>query len=227
VRGSLFYLSGRITMLISLSIFGFGLCKGQGRLPREDTQQWNDVQISAPVTKSIDFLLFTTLRLGQDITRPVDERVGAGFAFKYGKYITFTPGYLHITTQPTRLLHLYENRLSFATTVRVPVRRFTFTDRNLLERRLRHPGGNSTRYRNKLSIEHPLQLGTLKFNIFVSDEVFYDSVFKAWTRNRISAGGSKNFNKHIGGDLYYLRQNDGHSLPGDIHVLGTAIRIRL
>jgi hypothetical protein len=27
-------------------------------------------------------------------------------------------------------------------------------------------------------------------------------------------------------DLYYLRQNDGRARPGDLHVVGTALRIR-
>lgn len=29
------------------------------------------------------------------------------------------------------------------------------------------------------------------------------------------------------GELYYLRQNDGRSRPGDLHVIGSVLRIRL
>jgi hypothetical protein len=46
-------------------------------------------------------------------------------------------------------------------------------------------------------------------------------------RNRFSAGGIKVFNKHYTQEFYYLRQNDGVSLPGDLNVIGTTLRLRL
>jgi Protein of unknown function (DUF2490) len=194
---------------------------------RRDTQEWNDVQIFAPVTKTVDFVFYGTLRIGRNVTHPVDERVGAGFAIKPNKYLTVTPFYLHITTQPFRNVRLYENRLNLNASLRFPLGKFTISDRNLFERRLRHPGGDSTRYRNRLQIDHPAQLGKFKFTVFASDEVFYDWSFNAWVRNRFAAGVSKAWNKHLTTDLYYLRQNDGHSRPGDLHVIGTTFRIRL
>src|SRR5436190_20670842 len=190
-----------------------------------DTQQWNDVQFYVPLNKQIDFVLLGTLRIGRDISHPVDERIGAGFAFKVGKYLTVLPNYLHITTQPFRGLSLYENRLSVQATVRKPLGKFTLSDRNLFERRLRHPGGDSTRYRNRLQIEHPL-LVKEKLNLFVSDEIFYDWRLNDWVRNRFQVGVSKVFNKHFTLDLYYLRQNDGRSLRGNLNVIGTTWRLR-
>jgi|RhiMetdeSRZDD1v2_1073273.scaffolds.fasta_scaffold215512_2 uncharacterized protein DUF2490 len=192
-----------------------------------DTQEWNDVQLYAPVTKTVDFVVYGTLRIGRNITHSVDERIGAGFSFKLGKYLTVVPWYLHITTQPFEHVSAYENRLNLAATVRFPVRRFTLSDRNLFERRLRHPGVDSTRYRNRLQVDHPLKLGKTKLTGFVSDEVFYDSIFNAWVRNRFAIGISKVWNKQVTTDVYYLRQNDGHALPGDLHVIGTTFRIRL
>jgi hypothetical protein len=208
-------------MIVAIS----GLARAQSR--RTDTQEWNDVQIYAPVTKTVDFVVYGTLRIGRNITHPVDERIGAGFSFKLGKYLTVVPSYLHITTQPFKNTRVYENRLNAAATLRFPLGRFTVSDRNLFERRLRHPGGDSTRYRNRLQIDHPAKLGKARFNVFASDEVFYDWSFNAWVRNRFAAGVSKVWNKQLTTDLYYLRQNDGHSRPGDIHVIGTTFRIRL
>jgi hypothetical protein len=204
------------------------IVRGQSTVaPRRDTQEWNDVQVSVPVSKHFDFLLLGTLRVGRNITRPVDERIGSGFAFKVGKYLTFTPSYLHITMQPIKLVSVYENRLSFASTFRLPLKQFTLSDRNLFERRLRHPGGDSTRYRNRLQIEHPLKIGATKVNFFASDEVFYDWSFVAWVRNRFAVGVSKTFNKHFTQEVYYLRQNDDHSRPGDLNVIGSTFRFRL
>jgi hypothetical protein len=67
----------------------------------------------------------------------------------------------------------------------------------------------------------------MNLSAFIADEVFYDWSFDAWVRNRFQVGVSRVFNKHFTGDLWYLRQNDGHSIPGDLHVIGTSLRFRL
>jgi len=216
----------RIAPLVLLLASSSILAQAQTR-SRSDTQEWNDVQIAAPVTKTIDFVFYGTLRMGRNITHSVDERIGAGFSFKLGKYLTVVPWYLHIRTQPFESVRAYENRLNLAGTIRFPVRRFTISDRNLLERRLRHPGVDATRYRNRLQVDHPFNFGKTKLTGFASDEVFYDSSFDAWVRNRFAVGISKVWNKQITTDVYYLRQNDGHTRPGDLHVIGTTFRIRL
>ncbi len=192
-----------------------------------DTQIWNDVQFSVPLSKMVDFALLGVVRLGRNVSRPVDERLGAAFSFKAGKYLTFTPSYLRIGMQPFRGRRVFENRLSFAATVRFPLDHFTLSDRNLFERRLRHPGGDSTRYRNRLQIEHPIGSPKIKLSAFVSEEPFYDWSFNAWVRNRFAVGVTKVLNKHVTTDFYYMRQNDGHSVPGDLNILGIRWRIKL
>lgn len=212
---------------LSLLIFLAAVVLGQANLPSQsDTQSWNDVNFSVALNKSFDFTVLGTLRVGRNLSRPVDERIGAACSYKAGKYLTFTPSYLHIGMQPFKGRKVWENRLSFATTVRFPVGHFTLSDRNLFERRLRHPGGDSTRYRNKLQIERPVGPLKMKLALYVADEVFYDWSFNAWVRNRFTVGVSKVLNKHLTLDLYYLRQNDGHSVPGDIHVIGTNWRFK-
>ena len=66
-----------------------------------------------------------------------------------------------------------------------------------------------------------------KLNGFVADEIFYDTHFDAWIRNRIYAGVSKKVNAHFTFELYYMRQNDGHSRPGDLNVIGNTLKFRL
>jgi len=197
------------------------------RLPETDTQNWNDVYLSIPVAGPVDFIIQGTLRNGRDITRPVDERVGVGFSFRLGKYVTVIPNYLHIGMQPFEGRRVFENRLSLPATVRFPVGKFIFSNRNLYERRFRRPGIDSSRYRNRLQVDHPIGPSKQKLSLFVSDEVFYDWSFNAWVRNRAAIGVSKVFTKHFTLDLYYMRQNDSHSFPGDLHIIGTAWRFKL
>ncbi len=196
-------------------------------LDQTDNQQWNEVQLAVPLSKTVDFNLLGGLRFGRNISRAVDERIGVAFTFKLGQYVSVQPAYLNIGTQPFEGRRVWESRLLLPVTVRFPLGKFRLSDRNLFERRIRRPGINSTRYRNKLQVEHPVGPKELNLSAFVADEVFYDWIFDDWVRNRIQVGVSRVFNKHFTGDLWYLRQNDGRSIPGDLHVIGTSLRFRL
>jgi Protein of unknown function (DUF2490) len=209
-----------------LTAFVLATC-ASAQVDRTDNQQWNDVQLAVPVTKLFDFNLLGTLRLGRDISRPVDERVGAGFTFRAGKYLTFSPNVLAIGMQPVRGRKIWETRLTFPVTVRFNVDKFRLSDRNQFERRIRNSGARSTRYRNRFQVEHPVGDAKWGLSLFVADEVFYDWSIDRWVRNRFTIGASKVFNKHYTQDFYYLRQNDGVSVPGDLNVIGTTLRFRL
>ena len=199
----------------------------QTAIDQTDTQQWNDVFIAVPITKQVDFNVLGTLRIGRDISHTVDERFGVGATFRIGQHVTLVPAYLHIETQPFEGIRLHEERLNLAAILRYEANQFRFSDRNLLERRFRRPGINSTRYRNRFQVEHPVGPDKMKLSVFVSEEVFYDWSVDDWVRNRVAAGIIKPLNKNLTLELYYLRQNDGRALPGDLHVIGTTWRIKL
>jgi hypothetical protein len=203
-----------------------GLASAQ-LVDRTDNQIWSDVQVAIPMTKDIDFNILGTFRLGRDISRPVDERLGLGFTFRFGQHVQIAPNYLYIATQPVRNRRGWESRLSLPVTLRFDVEKFRFSDRNLFERRIRNPGISSTRYRNRLQVEHAVGPSKFGLSLFVADEVFYDWSIDRWVRNRFSVGASKVFNKHFTQDVYYLRQNDGVSVPGDVNAIGTTLRFKL
>jgi hypothetical protein len=215
-----------INIFVFILVGSSSVVLGQSLPSRSDTQNWNDVFFTVPLSKQADFVMQGTLRNGRNLSRPVDERLGFGFAFKFGKYLTVTPNYLAIGMQPFEGRKVFENRLSVPATVRVPAGHFVLSDRNLFERRFRHPGINTTRYRNRFQADHPIGPPKQKISLFVSDEVFYDWSFNAWVRNRAAVGVSKVVNKHFTLELYYLRQNDSHSVPGDLHVIGSTWRFK-
>ena len=205
-----------------------GLTSAQSVIPlQSDNQLWTDVQLAVPVTKNFDVNLLGTLRLGRDISRPVDERVGVGFTFRWGQYFTVSPNYLGIGMQPFRGRKIWENRLTVPVTLRFTVNKWRLSDRNQFERRIRNSGARSTRYRNRFQVEHPVGPTKWALSLFIADEVFYDWSVDRWVRNRFSVGGIKVFNKHYTQEFYYLRQNDGISQPGDLNVIGTTLRFRL
>ncbi|HEX3254027.1 MAG TPA: DUF2490 domain-containing protein [Pyrinomonadaceae bacterium] len=214
----------RSLLLLLLLVTG---ASAQSPVDHTDNQQWNDVQLAVPVTKNFDFNILGTLRFGRDISHPVDERVGAGLTWKIGKYWTVSPNYQHIGMQPVRGRKVWENRLSLPVTLRFNADKFRLSDRNLIERRLRNSGAKSTRYRNRFQVEHPIGEKEWNLSLYAADEVFYDWSVDRWVRNRITVGAIKVFNKHYTQDFYYLRQNDGVSMPGDLNVIGTSLRFRL
>jgi len=109
---------------------------------RTDNQQWTDVQLAVPVTKTIDLNFLGTLRLGRDISHPVDERVGVGFTLRFGKYVTVAPNFLAIAMRPVENRRIWENRLVLPVTLRFNVGEFRLSDRNQFEQgRSRLPSG--------------------------------------------------------------------------------------
>jgi hypothetical protein len=212
-----------ITLIVVIS--ASAQAQGSPALQKEDTQQWNDLQITVGISKQVDFNFYSSFRFGRDITHLVDRRTGAGFTFRTGKYLTFTPNYLNIVMRPSAGRKVNENRLTLPITVRVPVGKFLLSDRNQFERRLRFPL-NSTRYRNRLQIERPIKIKQTSLQLFAFDEIFYDWSLDAWVRNRFGVGVSRKFNKYFTGDLYYMHQADGRSRPGDLHIIGATYRLR-
>ncbi len=213
-----------LTVILVLSAVG---ALAQTPVPKADTQNWNDIQLTVPLEKNVDFVLQGTLRLGDNVTRPVDERWGIGFVFKVNKYLSFSPSYFHREATPPKGKHETEERATLGATLRFPLGKFSLIDRNAFERRWRHPQVDGWRYRNRVQLEHPFKINKAKFTFFVSDEVFYDWSLHDWGRNRFGVGASHAFNKHFTFDLYFMRQNDGRMRPGDLNIIGTAMRFRL
>lgn len=208
------------------------LCAGgragaQTPVPKSDTQSWNDIQLTIPLDKKVDFLIQGTLRLGGNLSTPVDERWGFGFNYKLNKYVTLSELYFHREARPPKGRHEVEERLTLGATLSKPLGKFTLSDRNFFERRWRQPQVDAWRYRNRINLEHPFMIKKAKFTWFVSDEVFYDWSLHDWVRNRFAVGARHTFNKHFTGDLYLMRQNDGRTRPGDVNVIGTVMRFRL
>ncbi len=195
--------------------------------PTDDTQLWSELQITVPLQKKFDLIFKGTFRLGRNVSHPVSESGAISIAYKPKKFLTFETGYQYQAAQPSAGRKSYTNTLSFNGTLKFPIGKFTVSDRNQIERRFRNSRSDNTRYRNRLRVEYPLVAGKTKFNVFVSDEVFYDLSAKVWVRNRFAVGANKKLTDHLTGEIYYMRQNDGRSRPGDLHIIGTLFRVQL
>lgn len=218
----------RVALGFAIASMGCITISGQTvRPPRNDNQIWTETQLAIPLDSKVNLVLLGIVRFGRDVSRPVNERIGAGVSFKAGKYLTLFPFYLRVGSQPTATSHSTEDRITLEATFKFPAGHFTIVDRNRVEFHIHHPAPNFTQYRNRMQLEHPLKIGEFEIDAFVADEVFYDSIANAWIRNRAYAGAIKKFNKHFTLELYYVRQNDSHSHPGDINALGSTFKFHL
>jgi Protein of unknown function (DUF2490) len=194
---------------------------------KSDTQFWNDLQLTVPMNKQVDFVITLTTRTRRNITVLADERWGVGWVIKANKYLSFNPFYFHREADPPHLRHEREDRLTLGATLRFPVRKFTLVERNWFERRWREPQVDAWRYRARGQVERPFTINKTKFTGYVADEIFYDWSVHDWVRNRFTLGANHAFNKHFTLDLYLMRQNDGRTRPGDLTILGSQMRFRL
>jgi hypothetical protein len=192
-----------------------------------DTQVWPEIQISVPLNNRVELTALGQIRASGNASALVDERIGPGIAIKPNGWITISPFYLYIATQPPGQAKGIENRLSIATTVRLPAtKRFTIINRFLFERRIRNPK-DSMRYRQRLQIEHSLGANATRWRAYISDEIFYDWNYGEWIRNRFAAGVIRMLSANLSCDVYYMRQSDGRTLPGNVNVIGAIFRARL
>ena len=228
-----------LILFFACSLFAVNIAQAQAQTPnaaqpRDDDQFWHETQIVKPLNeaKTKDLLIIGILRTGRELRRPIDERIGAGVMFKFHRYFTFTPFYLYTDQQPFAGQHINEHRLVAEFTAKVPLGKFTFTDRNRYERRARHRERDFGVYRNRLFIDHPAKLGSFRFKPFIGSEVFYSTQLnqgerQGWVRARYFAGINKQIKPNLYGELFYVRQQDGIARPGNVHAIGTLLRFIL
>lgn len=187
----------------------------------EDLQSWNDLQIAITLGKKVDLLLLGTARFSNNITKFSEGRIGSGINWKATKALSVSPTYQYIETRNLAGQFHTEHRISFRGTYKFPIKRFGLSHRSIYEYRIR-ASGNTWRYRPSLTFEKALPETFIKGSkIFITEEPFYVSTTRKFSRNRFSIGINKTLTKHLGLDIYYLRQNDGFSHPGDLNVIGT------
>jgi len=212
-----------------LALFGFYAfsVNAQTLLDEEDFQSWNDLQLTVPMTEHFDFFTQVTMRFGKNVTRLHDGRFSAGFVWKPNKAWSFSPFYLYVNARNSSGRFRIEHRLNLRANYRFPFKKFGLSHRSIFEYRLRRPL-NSWRYRPSLTFEKDIPkkfIPAAKF--YLTEEIFYDSLLKEFSRNRFTVGVTKTLTKKLSVDLYYMRQNDGFSRPGDLNVVGTSWKVRL
>ena len=139
------------------------------------------------------------------------------------RFLSFQSGLRYISrlgAGPPYLEHRWLVELS----ARYPLpRNFILSDRNRGEFRFIREMPFATRYRNKLQLEKDFRTGRLVYTPYLNTELFYDTRYDAWVRNRYSAGIQIPVGGYAVFQPYYLRQNQSRSSPAHMNAIGLEV----
>ena len=164
-----------------------------------------------------------------------EAQIGAHVDYIPNKHLIFRAGYRYGTAVGDNDDGFREHRIVAEQTLRKMLPGdFLLSDRNREDFRFLN-GDFSFRYRNRVTIERELPVFKGR-NItpYVSGEIFYDTRFDVWNRNRLAVGIQHTLiagplqkmllhKRQVVLDLYFMKQNDSRSQAPHVKALGAAL----
>jgi hypothetical protein len=163
-----------------------------------------------------------------------EAQIGAHIDYSPNKHLSLRTGYRYGRSLEDDSYR--EHRLLTEQTLRKLLPGdFVLSDRNREDFRFLE-GDFSFRYRNRLTIEREFELKKRTITPYVSGEVFYDTRYDTWNRNRLATGVQISLRqgllrkmppskRQVILDLYYLRQNDSRLDTQHVNAIGTALAL--
>jgi Protein of unknown function (DUF2490) len=199
-------------------------------------QFWPEVDVYVPLNEKFRLFFLATTTKAQETRDNIEGQVGAHVDYQLNRKVTLRTGYRYGFSlggsDPFK-----EHRIVFEQTVRQPLPlEVLLSDRNRED--LRWVNGEfSARYRNRVTLEREFKILNRAITPYGSAEVFYDSRFDTWNRNRLVVGvqfalkrgvpliSLVHPQRQLVLDIYLTRQNDSRSQPSRVRALGIAFNI--
>ncbi len=199
-------------------------------------QFWPEVDFYVPLNEKFRLFFLATITKAEETRDNIEGQVGAHIDYFLNRRVSLRAGYRYGFSMGGSD-SFKEHRIVFEQTLRQPLPlEVLLSDRNREE--LRWVNGDfSARYRNRVTLEREFKVLNRAVTPYGSAEVFYDSRFKTWNRNRLAVGAQIAFKrgvplislihpkKQLVLDVYVLRQNDSRSQPSRVKALGIAFNI--
>jgi Protein of unknown function (DUF2490) len=193
-----------------------------------DWQNWDELDLQTRLFSRLDATWIAQGRFSSRLSNPAVGVLGADFNLEVSKYLVITPSYYCFTFRAASGVEGHGQDPILAASVFARYRALTLSDRNRFIGALGITGTqNFWIYGNRPRIDYKIGPDAWKTSLFVWDEIFYFSNHNGWTRNRLAIGGRKALNERTTVNLYYQRQNDGHSSPRVINAVVVLIELRL
>ena len=227
---------GRIARLVLLMTFFAAAASAQEAETMNEF--WPEVDVFVPLTTKVRLMFLATVTKQEETRQSTEAQVGAHVDFLLSKQFNLRFGYRYgfslAGEDPYK-----EHRIIMEQTVRrwLPLQ-VLLSDRNREDLRVVN-GSFSARYRNRLTFEREFSLEKFNVTPYASGEIYYDSRFDTWNRNKLTIGiqtplkrafpviGLLHPKRVVVLDLYFMRQNDSRSQPSRIRGVGVAFNIYL
>jgi len=208
--------------------------------PTTHKEFWPEIDVYITVKPKVRLYLIGT------ISKSVEDgeiRNAQGYEGQIGVHVDYIPnkhlilrtGYRFGTSVGSNSEPFKEHRLLTEQTLRQLLPGdLLLSDRNREDFRFVN-GDFSFRYRNRVTLEREFHL--LKgrsITPYLSGEIFYDTRYNAWNRNRFAVGVQQSLRRgplrkmllpkrQVILDLYYMRQNDSRSDIQHVNAIGAAL----
>ena len=196
------------------------------------------VELIAPIQKRVDLKLY-----GFYIGEVEAPSAQVDVTVRATKFLTFTPSYLYYSIPASGLNELanisrgftrryYEQQFRIDGTVMFSVHKFEISERNMYVGRFLPtyflgrplPAKEINRYRNRISVAHPLPVKGRIWKPFASYEAFYDQG-SGWTKNRVWTGVTVPLEKHVSFQPSYMWESTNGTK--DLHYLMFGLIFRM
>jgi hypothetical protein len=212
-----------------LFISGDAAAQNLPSVPQRDFQQWTQIAVNYDLAPKFTSSSFAESRAGNNVSQFAEELLSTSITYSPWRFASFGGGYIYFHENSYLTSSDYENRFYAEATIKTPkFHGFVISDRvrselrwiqaaNKLDSKFIVPGPGqglfAQRYRNRVSLEHPIRVLQAKVNGFLRWERFYDTLSHGWTRTRYYAGFDMPINGRVSTETYYLYQRDRAFAP--------------
>ena len=210
--------------------------RAQQQTSDTQTQLWPEVSVYVPLDEKVRLFFRFSITKAQETRENTEGQFGAHIDYVLNKRLTLRAGYRYgfsltetdpFTEHTPIAEQTYREQLPL---------KILLSDRNRQDFRIVN-GDFSFRYRNRLRLEREFLLPGRSITPYGSVEVYHDSRFDVWNRNRLTAGVQIQLRralpllrlvtprKQVIFDVYYTKKNDSRSQPHHLHAIGTTLAI--
>jgi len=191
-------------VLLSLGLSLFSFCSAHA-FQNGDFQYWNTETINVKLSDKAKLGIQEEFRFGKSASTWYYNHTDIGVKYKTNKYLETGVFYRQIIEKESKHW-VPEYRPHIDATLKTDLLGFTLKDRNRISYRIRKSKHSTWLYRNKATVEFPLDLNYFKFTPYAADEIFIQTDTKGIRRNRLYLGIKFSLVEKLTVDIFYLRQ---------------------
>jgi hypothetical protein len=173
------------------------------------------VPTQAEIGPSLDFYIRSLPKLARITTLDLDDSKSRLLVLSFGyRYLAQSNG------APAT------NRLEPVATLQIPLSNsFELSDRNRADLDW-EAGAFTWRYRNRVQIERPFNIGRVHLSPYGSAEFFYESLYQKWSTTEVDGGFSIPLGSKVEVNPYYQHENNTGSSPNrQVNALGLVLNL--